>query len=174
MSARSGRSRGPARVGAPQGLAVDTVNNELLVANANFGSIQIYSRTASGDAAPLRTIQGATAGMSDPRGLAVDTVNNEVLVTNFATNSIRVYSRTADGDVAPVRTIQGGATGLARPTGLAVDTVNNEVLVLNADAVLDNWSITVYSRTASGNGLCGRSAGRPRNWISRSASRWTP
>src|SRR5678816_4622306 len=36
---------------APAGIAVDTVNNEILV--ANISSITVHSRTARGDAAPL-------------------------------------------------------------------------------------------------------------------------
>ena len=72
----------------PSGLAVDTVNNEILVANigsitADSSSITVYSRTANGDAAPLRTISGAATGLAQPIGLAVDTVNNEVLVATM-------------------------------------------------------------------------------------------
>ena len=72
---------GPAtELADPAGLAVDTVNNEILV--ANISSITVYSLTASGNAAPLRTISGATTELAQPIGLAVDTVNNEILVAN--------------------------------------------------------------------------------------------
>src|SRR6266496_2907899 len=43
----------------PFGLAVDTVNNELAVANIGNAapySITVYARTANGNVAPLRTI----------------------------------------------------------------------------------------------------------------------
>jgi len=133
---------------APAGLAVDTVNNEILV--ANIRSITVYSLAASGNDAPLRTISGAATGLAQPIGLAVDTVNQEVLVANES--SITVYSRTADGNVAPLRIISGPATGLLNPAGLAVDTVNNEILVANiGSTAVDSSSITVYSRTANGN-----------------------
>jgi hypothetical protein len=125
----------------PAGLAVDTVNNEILV--ANISSITVYSLTASGNVPPLRTISGVE--LAQPVGLAVDTVNNEILVANVS--SITVYSRTANGNVAPLRTITGASTGLTNPFGLAVDTVNNEVLVAN----FGGSTITVYSRTADGN-----------------------
>jgi DNA-binding beta-propeller fold protein YncE len=130
---------------APAGVAVDTVNNEILVANIN--SIAVYSLAASGNDAPLRTISGDASKLAQPIGLAVDTVNNEILVAN--SDSITVYSRTADGDVDPLRTIKG--TGLLNPAGLAVDTGNNEILVANIGSVEANSSsIAVYGRTADG------------------------
>ena len=195
---------------APAGLAVDTVNNEILV--ANISSITVYSLTASGNAAPLRTISGAATGLAQPIGLAVDTVNNEMLVANdklhhglqpdrgrqrrpapnhqragdgiaeprrpcgghgerrdpgcqhrlrLGPESTAAPSRSTAGRRTamrpPLRTISGAATGLAHPIGLAVDTVNNEILVCRTAS-----SITVYSRTASGNvaaAACRPSAG---------------
>ena len=127
----------------PAGLAVDTVNNEILV--ANISSITVYSLTASANVSPLRTISGVDTKLAQPVGLAVDTVNNEILVANVG--SITVYGRTANGNVAPLRTITGSSTGLMDPFGLAVDTGNNEVLVAN----FGGSTITVYSRTADGN-----------------------
>jgi DNA-binding beta-propeller fold protein YncE len=106
----------------------------------------VYGQTATGNAAPLRTIQGGATGLSGPEGVAVDLVNNELFVANFGANSITIYSRTATGNVAPLRTITGGATGLSDPWGLAVDLVDDELFVVNTVG-----SVTVYSRTASGN-----------------------
>jgi hypothetical protein len=132
-------------VSAPAGVAVDTVNNEILVANIN--SIAVYSLAASGNDTPLRTISGDATQLAQPIGLAVDTGNNEILVAN--SDSITVYSRTADGNVDPLRTIKG--TGLLNPAGLAVDTTNNEILVANIGSIEANSSsITVYGRTANG------------------------
>ena len=133
---------------APAGIAVDTVNSEILV--ANISSITVYSLMASGDAAPLRTISGDATGLAQPIGIAVDTTRNEILVANAS--SITVYPRTANGNVAPRRTISGPSTGLLNPAGLAVDTVHNEILVANIGSATPNSSsITVYSRTASDN-----------------------
>ena len=87
---------GPAtELSFPEGLAVDTVNNEIVV--ANLDSITVYSRDASGDTAPVRKISGSSTDLAQPVGIAVDLVNHEVLVTN--TDSITVYSRTASGNV---------------------------------------------------------------------------
>jgi hypothetical protein len=133
----------------PFGVVVDTVNNEVVVANPgnNTNSITVYTRTASGNTAPLRTLTGAFTGLSGPGGVVVDPVNNELVVGNFTTPSITVYTRTADGNVAPLRTLSGGTTGLSGPFGVVVDTVNSELVVANNA----NNSITVYTRTASGN-----------------------
>jgi len=131
------------------GLAVDTVNNEFFVTiGASLGpSVLVFSRTANGNVAPLRTISGAATGLISPYGVAVDIVNNEVAVTNLSGNSVTVYSRTANGNVAPLRTISGAATGLNGPLGLAVDTVNNELVA----ATSGGNSVSVYARTANGN-----------------------
>ena len=102
------------------GLAVDTVNNELAVANYNVNSVTVFARTANGNIAPLRTIAGAATGLGLPRGLAVDTVNNELLLPNGSKDSVTVYDRTANGNVAPLRTLAGAATGLGGPGFLAI------------------------------------------------------
>ena len=140
---------------APAGLVVDTVNNEMLVANVD--SITVYSLMANGNVAPLRTISGGATGLAEPIGLAVDTVHGELLVANAS--SITVYSRTANGNVPPLRTISGLSTGLIDPFGLAVDVAHGEVLVSNFGIVPvpggegspNPGFITVYSRTANGN-----------------------
>jgi len=135
------------RLQGPAGLAVDTVNNELLV--ANFSAITVYTLTASGNTSPLRAISGVDTKLSQPIGLVVDTMHNEILVANF--DSITVYGRTADGNVAPLRTIRGPSTGLLSPAGLALDMVNDEILVANiGSTTASNSSITAYSRTADG------------------------
>jgi DNA-binding beta-propeller fold protein YncE len=132
------------------GLALDAVNNEFFVAiGSPTNSVLVFARTANGNVAPLRTISGAATGLNNPFGVAVDIVNNEVAVANNGGNSVTVYARTANGNVAPLRTISGAATGLSGPLGLAVDTVNNELAVVNP--IIGNSSVTVYARTANGN-----------------------
>jgi DNA-binding beta-propeller fold protein YncE len=139
----SGLSSG---LNGPMGIAVDTVNDEIFVANENSNSITVYARTAEGNVAPLRTLSGASAGFAHPTAVAVDIENNELYVAYFSSSSIAVYSRTASGDEVPLRTIAGASTGLNGPNGLIVDVGHNEIIVSNFHAV----SITVYSRMASG------------------------
>ncbi len=151
------RTIGSIYLGNPAGLAVDRVNNEVVVLDgislfSGYGSVQVYALSANGNVAPLRTIAGPTAGLRGPWGLALDTINNELVVANGELTtgelaSLKIFARTANGDVAALRTIAGAATGLSRPVGPAVDTVNDELVVAN----LYINSITVYARTATGN-----------------------
>jgi DNA-binding beta-propeller fold protein YncE len=133
----------------PGYVGVDTFNNEIFVTNRNnsgtVNSITVFPRTANGAAGPVRTISGASTGMSSPMGIAVDTIHDEILVASCFNSSIVVYARTDDGNAPPKRTISGTSTGLNCPRGIAVGTVNNEIFVTN----IDN-RITAYARTASG------------------------
>ena len=105
----------------------------------------VFARTANGNTAPLRTLQGPATGLRCPHGIVVDPVNNEVLVEND--NSITVYPKRASGNTAPLRTLQGPATGLVHTGNLFVDPVNNELLVTD----FAGPSIAVFARTVSGN-----------------------
>jgi hypothetical protein len=49
------------------------VNNELVVANVGTNSITVYTRTASGNTAPLQTLSGALTGLNGPAFIAVTT-----------------------------------------------------------------------------------------------------
>jgi hypothetical protein len=62
----------------PSGLAVDLVNNELVVANRSDDSVTVYPRTASGNTAPLRTLTGAATGLGGPESVAVTTTGSPV------------------------------------------------------------------------------------------------
>ncbi|MBI3939791.1 MAG: hypothetical protein HY315_03060 [Acidobacteria bacterium] len=110
-------------------------------------SITVYARTASGDAAPSRTIQGPRTRLNWPAGLYLDTVSGQLAVANSGDNTILFFDRKAGGDVAPVRSIKGPATGLANPLSLFIDTKRNEIWVTN----YEDHSATVYPRTAEGN-----------------------
>ncbi|MDE2485307.1 MAG: hypothetical protein KGL32_08720, partial [candidate division NC10 bacterium] len=131
-----------ALLGTASRLPAAWAQDELFVTNCGTNSVLVFTRTASGNTAPLRTLQGAATGLSCPHGLAVDQVNNELLVENA--NSITVYPRTASGNTAPLRTLV--PTGL-NIGNLFVDPVNNELVV--TDFV--GPSVAVFTRTASGN-----------------------
>jgi DNA-binding beta-propeller fold protein YncE len=110
-------------------------------------SISVFARTAKGDTAPIRRIQGAKTGLNLPSGVAVDDVRNEIVVANDGGNAVLIFSRTASGDVAPIRKIAGPATGLKNPSGVSIDVEHDELWV-------SNWgdhSANVYARSATGN-----------------------
>ncbi len=133
----------------PEGVGVDTVNDEIVVTNAAVNSITVYKRTDTGNVLPQRTIMGAQTGLNNPADLAVDTVNNEIVVTN-ENLTITVYKRTDNGDVAPQRKITGGLTQLFNPEGVAIDTLKNEIFATNSafNPVIN--TVTVYKRTDNG------------------------
>lgn len=110
-------------------------------------SITVYPRTAQGDVAPLRTIQGSKTQMNIPLGLYQDPVSGEIVVANGGDNSVLFFDGKANGDVAPVRILKGPNTNLKSPTGVLIDAKANELWVTS----WENHSTNVYSRTAQGN-----------------------
>jgi DNA-binding beta-propeller fold protein YncE len=109
-------------------------------------SITIYERTAKGNAAPLRTIQGPRTQLNWPAQIYLDAERGELFVANDGGNSVLVFRATDDGDAAPVRVIAGPKTGLLNPTGVWADTVHDEVVVSS----MGNHSAMVFPRDASG------------------------
>ena len=141
---------GTALLAALSSLAIPTgaaAADELFVTNAGNQSITVFTRTASGNVAPARTIVGAATLLHNPIGIAVDTAHDEIVVANLVGNSITVYSRTASGNAAPLRTISGSNTLLQNPRGLALDLTHDEIIVASAS----NNMVHAFSRTANGN-----------------------
>jgi len=109
-------------------------------------SITVYARTANGDAAPVRVIEGPKAQMNWPTGIAVDPDRNEIYVANDGGDSILVFDASASGDVAPIRIIKGPKSMVSNPTGVFLDKKNNELWVAN----FGNHTAAVYRPTANG------------------------
>ncbi|MBI4480966.1 MAG: hypothetical protein HY651_13180 [Acidobacteria bacterium] len=110
-------------------------------------SITVHSRTAQGDAAPLRTIQGARTLLNLPDGVTRDPVSGEIVVANTGDDSILIFASDAAGDVAPLRVLKGPATKLKGPVGVSIDSKHNELWV----ASWDNHIAAVFPRTVHGN-----------------------
>jgi 6-phosphogluconolactonase (cycloisomerase 2 family) len=109
-------------------------------------SIMVYAKTASGDAAPVRVIQGPRTGLNWPTGIAVDPDRGDVYVANDTTDAILVFDAEASGDAAPRRVLKGAKTGMKNPTGLALDFEHQELWVAN----FGNHTATAYRMTAQG------------------------
>jgi hypothetical protein len=144
----------------PIGIALDLVHDELFIASykvADSGSISVFPRTASGDIAPDRVIQGPLTALSQPQGLALDLGRDELVVANsfFLTplpGSLAVFRRTDSGNVGPIRQYSGPSTALCHPIGLVLDSANGELVVANSsfdDATCDQ-SVTTYPSAAVG------------------------
>lgn len=130
---------------SPSGIAVDLVNNELLVVNKTPPySVTVYARTASGNTPPLRTLSGALTTLDDPRGLSIDTVHGEFSVANRAGFSVTTWARGASGNVAPLRALRG-PQGFSNPWGVWVDVAHDEIAVAN-----NGNFISVFPRLGDG------------------------
>ena len=73
---------------SPFGIAIDVANGELFVAN-NFdpGTVTVYSRTANGNVAPLRTIAGAS---TDIRLSVSEGTSFDLPVVEFAIQMVTI------------------------------------------------------------------------------------
>jgi DNA-binding beta-propeller fold protein YncE len=109
-------------------------------------AITVYAKNASGDAAPVRVIEGPRTGLNWPTGIAVEQESGDIYVTNDTTDSILVFAANASGDVAPRRVLKGAKTGLKNPTGLALDVKNRELWVAN----FGGHTATAYPLNAQG------------------------
>jgi DNA-binding beta-propeller fold protein YncE len=110
-------------------------------------SVSVHSRTANGDVAPVRVIQGPRTQINLPDGIYRDPVSGEIVVANTGDDSILFFDKNASGDVAPTRVLKGPATKLKGPVGVSIDAKHNELWV----ASWDNHIAAVFPRTGNGN-----------------------
>lgn len=101
------------------------------VYTVNGSSISVYAASATGSAAPVRTITGASTLLNAPTAIAVDGVGN-LYVANAEAGNVLVFSAAANGDVAPNRTIAGVTTGITQPWGVAVDAAGDLFVTTSA------------------------------------------
>lgn len=129
--------RGPrTELNWPMGIGIDTVHDEIAVANYGNDSILVFHRTDNGDAAPVRLIRGNRTGILGPMGVAIDTKNDELWVTNYRDHSAVVFSRTAQGNAPPRRILRNApvgtpTVGFGNPGAVAYDSKRDEILVPN-------------------------------------------
>ena len=136
--------------------AVDPVNNEI-VARVNPGppflsnasALLVFSRTANGNVAPLRTLSGSNTGLYRLGAVRVDLANSRIITTNEISNPedpprVLVFSRTASGNTKPLVTISGPATGLKAPSGVDIDSTGGPTAT-----VLDATTPTADSQTVT-------------------------
>ena len=125
----------------------------IYIANGGTSSIAptvtVYAASATGNAAPIRTIAGSKTKLSAPEGIAVD-ASRKIYVTND-TPSVTVYAAGASGNAAPAQDITGSKTLLDNPHGIALDSADNVYVDNIADPVSVPASISVYAAGASGN-----------------------
>jgi hypothetical protein len=143
-----------------QSMTIDDATGELFLSVQYPPQVAVYSKMASGDAKPIRLIQGPKTRFSDVHGIALDSKNKLLYVNNwgnvsdykvagsgrFELPSISVYPSTADGDTAPLRVIQGPKTQLDWPGAMSVDSESGDLYVANDMG----QAIIVFHRTEAG------------------------
>jgi len=133
------------------GIYYDATHDEIIAPNPLAAAVVIFRGGATGEEAPIRTIQGAWTGLSRPETVAVDEKNNELIVGDPGDRRIIVYKRDADGDVKPLRTIQGPKTKLLQVVGVAVDPIR-DLLVVSTYSRLPGGvtGLLIFGRTDEG------------------------
>ncbi len=119
--------------------------SQVWVANESANRVTRYAADATGNAAPLASIEGVATGLNKPSGVAVDG-SGRLYVANQNAHSITVHAPNATGNAAPLYSISGAGTGLSSPRTLVVDNAGR-LYVANAPAN----TVTVYGPGASGN-----------------------
>ena len=130
------------------GIAADEVRDELYITIQGAAAVVVYEKTAEGDSAPLRFLEGDATQLADPHGIYVDTVNNLVVVANHGSRGF--YGGTGEA----VSRMQGtwqdwiASNGFPTQTGL-------RILPRSRDNSLGGRfempSINIYAVGASGN-----------------------
>ncbi len=104
-------------------LEVDPVHDEIFVPAAD--RILVYPRTATGDVAPIRVIEGPDTKLRRAQSVAVDPVHNLMVVgTGIGykdrLGALLIYDRTGNGNVQPRGIIFGSQTGIGTLNQLQV------------------------------------------------------
>jgi hypothetical protein len=136
--------------------AVDPVSNEIFIGCQGNGAVpagvRVFSRTANGNVAPIRTLAGAATKIDTPYGIHFDPSSQEILVTDRE-GAISTFARTANGNVAPLRRIAGAASGLLETLGVALLGAS-EIVVANDGLGGHDYTddaVLVFPRNANGN-----------------------
>jgi DNA-binding beta-propeller fold protein YncE len=97
-----------------------------VVPNQFAQSILTFRGDASGEAKPLRVIQGPLTQLTRPDRVDIDPAHNEIAVPN--SDAVTVFAREANGNVAPLRVIRGPKTQLKGSSSIAIDSVNDLIV----------------------------------------------
>jgi hypothetical protein len=137
------------------GIAVDDADNLYLTSGEGppeTQSLAVYAAGSTGDAKPVRVINGSNTGLSNPDAVAVDT-DGTTYVANVSggsgQGSVTAFTAGADGNVAPVRTILGakGQNGIFYPASVALDKGSNLYVLA---AAKHGEEVDVFDPTAVG------------------------
>jgi DNA-binding beta-propeller fold protein YncE len=126
-------------------LAVDPINNELVVTDENLFNVLIYDRVdntpPTGITQPKRAIGGLKTKIEFQSGVYVDPKNGEIYaVNNDTVDTLVIFSRATKGDVRPEREVHTPHGTF----GIAVDEEHQEMLL----TVQHDSAVVTFQKTA--------------------------
>jgi DNA-binding beta-propeller fold protein YncE len=127
-------------------VAVDSVNNRVVMSDSNRGSLLFYERGGGSKypkvISPEQQVRGPATGMMFIAGVAIDPAHKEVFaVNNDIGDRVEVFPYDADGNVKPKRVlfVPHGAWGIS------LDSARDEIAI----SVEHINSVLVYRREAA-------------------------
>ena len=99
--------------------------------SSNDWRIVVFDAAASGNAMPLRVIEGPATQLTDAQGIGYDPVTERLWVTagQFgADGRLLAFPRLANGNVAPTAVVTGAATGLVTASGVLPYAIPDTIL----------------------------------------------
>ena len=152
------------RLNYPTGVALRAASDEMFVPdagtinNAYFGVLLFFPRTASGNVAPSRTIEGPDTKLGTAAYyIAYDAEHDEITVVAEdatvvpATLRINTFAGNASGNSAPLRSISGDATLLDAIHAISYDPYTGSLLVSEGGENGAVPRVLVFARSANGN-----------------------
>ncbi len=152
------------KLSSPAGMVVrhdPLMGDELFVVNYDYfsnnngASVAVYPLKATGDVAPIRTIQGPQTGFDRPQGIVLDELNGRIYVSNSAFDeadlgNISAFNMLDTGNVAPLGVIKGDQTQMCHPFEMYLDGLMGELTV--AQSGVCDTRVTVFSLNAGFSG----------------------
>lgn len=135
-------------------VAVDSVNNRVVMSDSNRGSLLFYERGSGSKypkvISPEQQVRGPATGMMFIAGVAIDPAHKEVFaVNNDIGDRVEVFPYDADGNVKPARVlfVPHGAWGISLDAtrdeiAISVEHINS-VLVFRREAALGEAPLRV-------------------------------
>ncbi len=127
----------------PQGLAVDSTNHIVFIAESSSHEISVFTYNPSTGSltvvsgSPFAVVTGALPG-----GVTLDPTNHLIFVPNYGTANVYVYTYSSSTGVL---TLTGGYTTGTGPGGPAIDLVNHFLFVPNSSSN----TVSVFSYNTS-------------------------
>ena len=124
------------------GVAVDEAAEELFLTVESPPQVLVYHKTAQGQEAPIRMLEGNRTHLEDPHGIAIDSANQLMFVANHGAVS---YYKTVgnSGEMEP-------AYSKPHAHGLTFDLLPERHRAASGTGKFDPPSITVYPLKATG------------------------